>query len=397
MIIANTIVLRGLSNTKISEIMTYRGKKRWNFIVDQREKGIQDEKIAAEIGITVDSMRVWMSRNKDVYATHLTKPVASTSSLIPLIERINQRVALTDQNEKSINILQTDFGEEFEDKFLDLKGSSLLFAFFPVVYQSQLKFTQGNFFEELLDTLDVTIKGANISNQKREKALNLYKEIKELWHEGESKFNELNELLSDPNTKESTIPEEPGNNKQIESLNITERVNAYFVLSLYTYVEIYLMALIQYIATTLDPREFMLIINKIQNIGTISDLLNISIEMLGDQAVSKFTSIINGKIEFQNFRNSIVALVRLKDNIAHKEPLATNQEILELFPYLEKTVTKRTTELLNQQNNSGVPIFDNLMDQVFEALQPAILLDELGGIIFKMIIMTETFVIDQIK
>ena len=377
--------------------MTYRGKKRWNFIVDQREKGIQDEKIAAEIGITVDSMRVWMSRNKDVYATHLTKPVASTSSLIPLIERINQRVALTDQNEKSINILQTDFGEEFEDKFLDLKGSSLLFAFFPVVYQSQLKFTQGNFFEELLDTLDVTIKGANISNQKREKALNLYKEIKELWHEGESKFNELNELLSDPNTKESTIPEEPGNNKQIESLNITERVNAYFVLSLYTYVEIYLMALIQYIATTLDPREFMLIINKIQNIGTISDLLNISIEMLGDQAVSKFTSIINGKIEFQNFRNSIVALVRLKDNIAHKEPLATNQEILELFPYLEKTVTKRTTELLNQQNNSGVPIFDNLMDQVFEALQPAILLDELGGIIFKMIIMTETFVIDQIK
>jgi len=397
LIIANTIVLRGLSNTKISEIMTYRGKKRWNFIVDQREKGIQDEKIAAEIGITVDSMRVWMSRNKDVYATHLTKPVASTSSLIPLIERINQRVALTDQNEKSINILQTDFGEEFEDKFLDLKGSSLLFAFFPVVYQSQLKFTQGNFFEELLDTLDVTIKGANISNQKREKALNLYKEIKELWHEGESKFNELNELLSDPNTKESTIPEEPGNNKQIESLNITERVNAYFVLSLYTYVEIYLMALIQYIATTLDPREFMLIINKIQNIGTISDLLNISIEMLGDQAVSKFTSIINGKIEFQNFRNSIVALVRLKDNIAHKEPLATNQEILELFPYLEKTVTKRTTELLNQQNNSGVPIFDNLMDQVFEALQPAILLDELGGIIFKMIIMTETFVIDQIK
>jgi len=377
----------------------YSGLKRWNYIQNQRQRGISDEIIARKLGIKLESMRVWLSRNKSKYEQNQSN-FGNSEKTPEIDEIIKEKLLLVDNSENQDYFLDTVFGQEFEDKYNDLTQSIISLIVIPEIMKNTKLFKEGFTKDTLFENLQALINQADLSEEEDEQAVSLVEEIEGLWDTGMVKLEELmsltskrEEVIENSSVEETDqLDDDKDWIENLDVLNITDRMNGYFVLSLYAYLEMYVMSLIQAVLSKLEPGDIYSGLREFRYTNNPMDGIKGVIKLLGDQAKQDFTHLIKQDSYYQNYKDAFEKLHEIRNKVAHKQPIASYNELMNTFPYLQKSLKEMIAEMNTSYQDIGLPLADDLFKGMVNSIGPAMILVELSKFCLKYLIIVESFV-----
>lgn len=141
--------------------------------------------------------------------------------------------------------------------------------------------------------------------------------------------------------------------KQVSELQIINRMTEYYILKLYTYLDIYSMSLFQYIIANVETDLIFDILGKISRASTplkmINSLLNsflIKEETESKNKQKNFTILSElteqiSKTAFEDDLYYLEEFMNFRNIIAHRKKLASHDELEKAFPNLAKIANER--------------------------------------------------------
>ena len=238
------------------------------------------------------------------------------------------------------NSFNTDFGKEFETNTQDLLKFVTTISTIPF----------------LLDA------GSQLWNQLRERSS---KKIQEFKEDLEDKYKEEPDKLEAIRDSFKEDDEEGMIDKilnYVEKTNLLERINSYFFLTFYTYIDLYLMALLQFVISKIDATEVNGFLDGFRPFSNPAERLKIILRNLeldkktGSKNLDEILKYVS------NLENDIWNFIKLRNSIAHKNPLTAYHTIETNFPTIVKNAKVKTKKQLKKTNFDGLEDVINIED-----------------------------------
>ena len=226
----------------------------------------------------------------------------------------------------------TEFGVEFESNTKDLINFVTTISAIP-------------FFINV---------GSQLWNQIMTKSSEKIQEIKK---DFEDKFKDEPEKLE---AIQDTFKEDEKENtidsilSYIEKKNLLERINSYFFLTFYTYIDLYLMSLLQFIITKIEATEVNEFLDGFKPFSNPAERLKTILKKLELDKKVGCKNLYEMLIYASNLENNFWIFIKLRNSIAHKKPLTAYETIKSNFPTIIKQAKTKTMNQLKKANFDGL-------------------------------------------
>jgi len=226
---------------------------------------------------------------------------------------------------------KTEFGLDFQKNFIDLMGFATIGILLQVIPEI------GEIFEKITSEIS---KGIPI-----ELVIKLF--TNESLTSEETQI--INEKFFEKLQSIELVNDFEENNSQsslLDALNLSERINSHFIISLYAYFELYSFSLYQYVFSSLKNTEIYDFKEKFKQIDDPKERINMIINYL------KFTNrdLMKEFLETTTWETTISKLKGIRDYTAHKDPLLK----------LQKLICEISN--IDQKANSKIKSFKELID-----------------------------------
>lgn len=220
-------------------------------------------------------------------------------------ERVNVNLVSLLDGEK-FSIFETEFGKNFENNCKDL------FSFIIVAYSMQLLTSLRKVYEEYIFSEDFFRKAEEqidfeLGGKKKKdalKALSLLRIINQMGT-SETKNTNENDLFSQ---------------EALQELNIVSRLIAYFVLTLYAYVDVFIEESYCYICEKASREKLTSIIEEFQKSKRIIEKLKSLISSM-DKNLPEYISESYKQLSNCDDKATLAYTLKLRNDIAHANPI----------------------------------------------------------------------------
>ncbi len=237
-----------------------------------------------------------------------------------LNERLNEIKKNLDSKPSKFESFQTKFGQEFEENFKDLTGFV----------------TNIGILQFFMETISNIIK--NITSKAKKEVRGKMREIVEQSEESPEKIDEIekkiDEAIKDDEKKENSFAEFFN---VLKKENIFDRINSYFFLTFYTYIDLYTISLYQHVISKIDVTKVYDVIDGFKPSSNPSDRLK---QILKKLELKDKKNLYEKLDLVRNFESDFINFIKLRNSIAHREPLTTYQTIKKNFPKIAKKAKK---------------------------------------------------------
>jgi len=230
---------------------------------------------------------------------------------------------------KEISFFNTDFGKNFENNCKDL------FQFTTVAYKPYLYVILKQYYEPYI-----------FSENFYEKAKKQF----ELELRGEKKKNTLQALLLLKSIKNETPKEKEEPQEQdlmsfetLEEIKLIPRLVAYFVLTIYAYIDVFIDASYNYICEKAPRKIFPDLSKEFHRSNKIKEQLNSLIRILNKELPGMISKAYR-KISITDNKAAFSCIIKLRNEIAHVNPLPKIDELKKNFSKQYKNAKKALLE-----------------------------------------------------
>jgi len=205
----------------------------------------------------------------------------------------------------------------------------------------------------------------------------------------------LNSILKDFNSvlKNKTIPKEIEDDVQetdiqelIQRISALQRINAYFIMSLYALIDFYTKGLIIELTSIISQERAYKYSQKMPKasknpVNAIKLVIN-ELDLIHPDTRKTLDEIIKTK-QWQIHKEAFNNLKEIRHTTAHQIPIISYKTLCENFPYYQETVLKQLGELRGEFKNMQFPSFwEKSIDTFVKDLKTALFLREIGNGIF---------------
>lgn len=263
-----------------------------------------------------------------------------------------------DKSISNVSAFQTEFGVEFAKNFSELNSFVNFGHLIPVISRIY------SIFRDAFNSKDLAVfieEKLATTNEQDEMRKNIFLDILE---------EEQAEKEEEPNKEKDTKKLE----EVVSDLHVTKRMTDYFVLTLYTYLDAYSMALLQYVLCSVSSDTVYLILDKqqkatnpIERIKAILDSFTVNgINTLSDtkKQLFKKTGWDSDFLAFTSFR-------KFRNIVAHSKTLASVAELEEAFPKQTQIARKEVEKMKKKQ------LKQNDWDKILASIEPLNLNDRI--------------------
>ena len=275
-----------------------------------------------------------------------------------LLDRIDTDLS---KENPEYDAFKTDFGKEFESNYYDCITFTKIVSMFPIMLQYIINAKKTVTPEDFFNFLDTQLKEAEkingVNQIQKEKIVRVRKLIEEL----QTIFLDPDYFSDIPLLTESSEEEinsdkdevELTNSFLVEELRLMERVYSYFVLTLYTYIDSYSMALFQYVVSELPTSEVFDIIKstkvELNPKERIKSLMkNLKFEDNGNLR-KRLKKVLREKA-WENHQDEFRQFIKIRNYIAHRDPITAKKTLAKKFPKSAEDALIKANELRKNMN-----------------------------------------------
>jgi len=268
-----------------------------------------------------------------------------------------------EEENPEFNDFKTKFGKEFEINFEDVMNFINIVTVFPIVTKAysevSINFTPENYLNFLHEIIEEAENKSLIGNpddhQKLVQLKSLISEMQPLLLESGNKNNENEEN----NTKNDDTISTMSLSQFFSELHILERITSYFILTLFTYIDMYSMAIFKHIISNLDTnvvfdfiRGFKVAINPLKRIEGMFKNINFD----NEENLRLFHEKLVKKASWESYLKESYGFIETRNYIAHRDPLTAIGSLKKNFPKSAKIAKTKTEEMRKTMIIDEIPL-----------------------------------------
>ena len=271
---------------------------------------------------------------------------------------------------------RTEIGKKFEDQFEDLMNFATLSNFLSqipylyTIFSDWLNNIQKKTFEKYKGKVE---RNEDLSEEEQ-------KEVKDIF------TGELSKVLKSTKTNQKLKDTVSG---------FMERINSYFFLAYYAYLDVYVNSLFDFLKSRLEPDMYVLLQEKFDSKKYKNDQINVIKNSIILISPEDFGSILKGR----TWKESFDALIDRRHFMAHEDPLARYQMLKERFKKVVKKAEKRVKEFPKQfvSKKEDIKLFSKFFDKIKINLTILFSLIEIGNDCYSYLALIDTLIVETFQ
>lgn len=286
----------------------------------------------------------------------------------------NIDLVLNDDNMENLSMFKTDFGINFCISYNSLSEYVSCLALSPIVLDIIMNISNSFFTDQGIDFIHKQIEEEKeLNTSQKEKSKNIIVEILNLYDSLKKTIPSI-DFKSDENEL-----------KQLELIfnqfGILKRSLDYFIISLFSYLDLYSMILIQKMISSLGEENIYYAIKNAAQATNPQKNISIALKNIPlhkSDAKGLLDYLIEDE-DWQTERRALEEFISLRNRIAHGKPVSCFADIKEKFNQLNKNISKNLDRLINNLNIEKLPFkFKEIITKNDLELHDLIFVIELG-------------------
>lgn len=272
--------------------------------------------------------------------------------LLQLMEEIDEHLK---EEKGDLTFFCTEFGEEFEDNYLDLMRFADIATLLPTLVKPAMKLNQAATSGEFLNYIEEGAEFAeNLSARQKEQVKTIVTRMKEDWDQLAQITPVKEELPKALESEDESEDAETDVEGFLDELQILPRIIAYFIFALYSYIDVYSMHLVQFLMAISNVEEFYRLLTQFKVGQNPHHRIK---EILKGTDAKNLSDPLEHLLEaghWETHQKAFADLIGLRNHVAHRKPLTTPQEFQKKFPQFSKRA-KQEAEKLQEKVQSVIP------------------------------------------
>ena len=231
---------------------------------------------------------------------------------------------------ENLNFFRTDFGQEFEANYIDLMAFANIATFsiptsLKILSVLLPDLESGEYIEQILkmSPLDMT--------ETERKQLVQLKEFQEQFRLPPTKKDVTPEL---PKVQDELEAVESSLIEIMDTMQVLPRIIAYFILALHSYIDAYAMSLVQFVISVSPVEDLYQIFKGIRPDENPNERIKHILKAADEKNLSEPLWKLLEEKNWEKHQTAFANLKHLRNQIVHRNPLTTPQELQEAFPQL---------------------------------------------------------------
>lgn len=242
-----------------------------------------------------------------------------------------------DKSISNVSAFQTEFGIEFALNFSELNSFVNFGHFLPVISRIYSIFREAFNSKDLADFIREKLETTNEEDELRKKMF-----IDMLEEEQEDKEKQENQKTETKKLEEIVL-----------DLQVTKRMTDYFVLTLYTYLDVYSTALLQYCICSVSSDSLYFILERQQKATNPIERIKVILEIFTEDGQRTLSDLRKKLFQKTNWDSDFLAFTsfrKFRNTVAHSRTLATVEELEEAFPKQTQFAKKEIEKIKREQS-----------------------------------------------